>query len=279
MALHNYLALYHGRRTLNGKSSWIPPITHIYHRAARRLPSESAIRMLQILAPEFLVIHGAELEQRQFARLLTGLEQRPDVFRRVFRHHMDFVYRVLPSRDPSLGLLPTPKLDPALRRVPAQLIGLVASRSVRRSYHALDGNPNTRWGTYRSQWPGDWAEFVLREPRAIEAIEFTDFEEPFDAPLAFKIEVSDDGHTYRTVFTRKRLRVFADQVHRPADFVFRVVLDRPVRTTHLRFTLLEEVPGRWWSIHEAHLWERTSSPERASGDRDPAPVTTAAAGG
>jgi hypothetical protein len=106
---------------------------------------------------------------------------------------------------------------------------------------------------------------VLREPREIAAIEFTDFEECFDTPLAFKIEVSDDGKAYRTVFERPRLRIFADQVHRPTEFTFRVVLDRPVRTMHLRMTLLEEVPGRWWSIYEAKLWERPPSRESALG--------------
>jgi hypothetical protein len=145
------------------------------------------------------------------------------------------------------------------------MVGMVASRSPRRAYHALDGNPETRWATYRSQWPGDWVEFVLREPREIAAIEFTDYEECFDTPLAFKIEVSDDGKTYRTVFRRPRLRFFADQVHHPTDFAFRVVLHQPVRTMHLRMTLLEEVPGRWWSIYEAKLWERPPSPRSALG--------------
>jgi hypothetical protein len=277
MALHNYLALYHGRRTLNGKSSWIPPITHIYHRAARRLPSEAAIRMLRILAPEFLVIHGADMDRKQLGQVLMGLDQRPDTFRRVFGQDNDYVYRMFRSKDPTLGLVPTPRIDPALARVPTKLIGMVASRSARRAYHALDGNPKTRWATFRSQWPGDWVEFVLREPREIAALEFTDFEECFDAPLAFKVEVSDDGATYRTVFERPRLRIFADQVHHPTGFAFRVVLDRPVRTRHLRMTLLEGVPGRWWSIYEAKLWERSPSPEAAR-STSAAAITTAAGG-
>lgn len=278
MALHNYLALYHGRRTLNGKSSWIPPITHVYHRAARRLPSEAAIRVLQILAPEFLVLHGADLDRKQFAQVLAGLDQRPDAFRRLFGQDNDYVYRVLRPNDPTLGLLPTPRIPPALERVPTKLVGMLAGRSARRAYHALDGNPRTRWATFRSQLAGDWVEFVLREPREIAALEFTDFEECFDSPLAFRIEVSDDGATYRTVFTRPRLRIFANQVHHPTGFAFRVVLDQPVRTRHVRMTLLEGVPGRWWSIYEAKLWERAPGAGSARGASASSTVTTAAGG-
>jgi hypothetical protein len=278
LALHNYLSLYHGRRTLNGKSSWIPPITNTYHRAARRLPSEPAIRVLQLLGPEFLVVHGADMDRQQLARLLEGLDKHPAVFRRVFHEQADHVYRVLRSKDASLGLLPTPAIDPAWRRVPRPLIDLRTSRHSRRASDALDGDPSTRWTTQRSQWPGDWVEFVLREPREIAAIEFADFTDVFDAPLAFRIEVSEDGERYRSVFTRPRLRFFADQIHHPAEFAFRVALDRPVRARRLRITLLEELPGRWWSIYEAHLWERPGAPERARGASPPSPVTTAAGG-
>jgi hypothetical protein len=259
LAIHNYLALYHGRRTLNGKSSWIPPITHLFHRAARRLPNESAIRVLQILAPQFLVVHGTDMDRKLYDQVVAGLEQRPEIFRRTFVDQLDRVYRVVGTDDPSLGLLPTPELAVHLRRVPPLGVGMAASRNARQTHHALDGNPNSRWATHRSQWPGDWVEFVMQDRRTIAAIEFSDFDEVFDAPLAFKIEASEDGVTYRKLFERPRLRIFTDQIHRPTEFVFRLVLPQPVRTYRLRMTLLEGVPGRWWSIHEARLWELTTA--------------------
>src|SRR5690606_35238519 len=49
MALHNYLALYHKHRFLNGQSSWTLPVTELVRRALRELPHPSAKRVLQIL--------------------------------------------------------------------------------------------------------------------------------------------------------------------------------------------------------------------------------------
>jgi hypothetical protein len=257
LALHNYLALYHGRRTLNGKSSWIPPVTKAVHTAIHALPSEAAIRMLQLLGPQFLVVHTWDLKgTRRIAEMLVALSTRKDL-EQVYSADGDYVYEFLDTHDPSLGLLPTPAIDEA-NNIPlrAKHIKVVANRNKENAYQAIDGNPKTGWTNERNQTPGDWIEFQLDRPRVLVAIDFLDFEDVFDAPAAFTIQTIDNG-VYNTVFKRPRLRFYHDQVHRPTEFVMRVVFDKPVRTGRLRMRLLEGVPGQQWAAHEVRLWTPT----------------------
>jgi hypothetical protein len=262
LAMHNYLAVSHGRRIFNGKSSWIPPSTHLFQRSTRQLPSGAAVRILQILRPEFFVVHGSDMDPR-FARFLTdNLDQRTDILKRVYRDGDDSVYALLPSHDRSLGLLPTPSIDAQrFERIAQRHLKMSASRFSRHGSRALDGDPKTHWTTGRPQLVGDSVELTLDQPADVAAIDFTDYDMTFDAPAAFKIEVSEDGKTYRTVFERPRLRIYYDQVYHPKHFLFRVKLETPVRARRVRLTLLEAMPERYWTIYEAQLW----TPKPAAG--------------
>jgi hypothetical protein len=252
LALHNYLALYHGRRTLNGKSSWIPPVTQAVHLAMRYLPSDAAIRVLQLLGPQFLVVHTWDL--RNAPETLIGLGLRKDL-KQVYSADGDYVYEFLDTHDRSLGLLPTPTID-EVNNIPLRPkhIEVLANRNANAAYKAIDGKPKTQWHSGREQTPGDWLEFKLDRPRELVAIDFLNFvKNVFEAPAAFKIQSVDAG-VYTTIFQRPRLRFYYDQVHRPTEFVMRVVFQKPVRTDRLRVRLLEGVPGQTWSAHEVRLW-------------------------
>jgi hypothetical protein len=255
LALHNYLALFHGRRTINGKSSWIPPITHLFNRTSRNLPNDAALRVLQILHPQFLVVHAGDLDPGFASRLLENFERRPAVLKRVYQDGDDFVYELQKDSDPTLGLLSTPVLDEQrLERIDRRHIGITASRASRQAVLALDGDPTTKWTTGRPQAVGDFVELTLDQPREIAALELTDYELTFDAPPAFKLEASEDGRSYRTVFVRPRIRIYSDQIYHPKHFSFRVKLPAPVHARHLRLTLLEGFPQRYFTIYEVQLW-------------------------
>jgi hypothetical protein len=261
-ALHNYLALYHGRRTLNGKSSWIPPVTKAVHTAIGYLPSDSAIRVLQLLGPQFLVVHTWDIaDSRRVPEMLMGLGLHKDL-EQVYSVDGDYVYEVRDTHDPSLGLLPTPTIDEE-NNIPlrAKHIQILTNRNQQNAYKAIDGNPKTPWrsGKQRFQTPGDWMEFKLDRPRELVAIDFLHFKDVFEAPAAFKIQTINGG-VYNTVLERPRLRFYHDQVHRPTQFVMRVVFDKPVRTDRLRLRLLEGVPGQKWAAHEVRLWTPTIPP-------------------
>lgn len=261
LAMHNYLALYHGRRTLNGKSSWIPPVTHMVHSALRALPTEAAVRVLQLLRAQYLVLHTGEMSPRLVPEVLGGLAMQPDLVTQVFEQDGDYVFELKDTGDKSLGLLPTPELDPnAFKAVPRSHIHVTASRYRSDAYKMIDDDPDTRWSTQRYQTTGDWVEFSFDTPHEIAALEFRHYKKDvFQAPAAFKLQTSDDGNEFETVFRRQHLRFYADQVHRPTKFVFRVVLPAPVRTHRLRIKLLDGLPGRSWAVHEAVLWTPVSS--------------------
>lgn len=256
MARHNYFTLFHGRRTLNGKSSFIPPVTWLYNAAIHNLPSATSTRILQILRAEFLVLHTWDMGKTRTARVLTGLDRASHEYARAFQAGGDVVYRLLPQRDPSLGLLETPALPAGLSEVPRAQIRAQASATPEWLGNALDGDPATKWATRRNQRSGDWFELVFAEPTPVAAVSFTDFDVAFDAPAGFVVTAEREDGSLRPVFARPRLRIDRDQIYDPSGYVFRLVLPQPVLTRRLRFTLTEAVPGRWWSVHEAHVYRR-----------------------
>ena len=94
----------HGRRTLNGKSTWVPPVTDLAHQALRQLTDPSATRILQILGAKYLLVHNGDMppyRRRRMRRLLRDREN----FRHVHASRGDDVYQILRPNDSSLGTI------------------------------------------------------------------------------------------------------------------------------------------------------------------------------
>jgi hypothetical protein len=254
MARHNYFTLFHRRRTLNGKSSFIPPVTWLYNSAVHALPSATSTRVLQILGAEFLLLHTWDMGPSRSRRVMLGLDAASGDYERAFQSGEDVVYRLLPQDDPSLGLLETPELPAGLSEVPRAEIRANASASETWTGYAFDGDPETKWATRRNQRQGDWFEFVFDKPTRVAAVTFTDFAVAFDAPAGFQVTAEREDGSLAPVFSRPRLRIYREQIYHPNGFEFRLVLPTPVQTRRLRFTLTEALPGRWWSLHEAHVY-------------------------
>jgi hypothetical protein len=253
-AREDYMALFHGRRTINGKSSWMPPITHAFINESRRFPRRTMTTMLRTLGAKYLLLHTAELSKDRAKHALSWLSARPEDYALRFEGGEDYVFEVLPSNDPAIGLLRTPERPKGLVRVdPAQLHAR-ASVNPNQAALALDGSPETMWRTRRQQLPGDWFEVELREPRPLQTLEITDFEEPFDTPLSFRLWAEAPGEGLREVMRRPDLRMYRDQVYHPQGFVFRIVLPQPIWASRIRIELMDTVAGRWWSASEVALW-------------------------
>lgn len=254
MALHNYMALHHRRRTLNGKSSFIPPVTHLTHQALRALPRQEGLRVLQILAPEFLLLHTEDVSRARALMVVQGLDRRTDAVARVFRDGDQYVYRMLPQDDPSLGLLTVPPIPKSTRALAPS--AMTASRSAQKTTpeRARDGDPRSVWASGRNMHRGDYVELHLARPERVAMVQLESPTAPTDHPFSFRVEVEDPSGALRTVVNRPRIRLFSELVYAPNRFHFRIPLPEPTLTQRVRITVLEPTPARWWSIGEATLF-------------------------
>ncbi|MFI5308205.1 MAG: hypothetical protein ACHQ53_12670 [Polyangiales bacterium] len=254
-ARNDYAALFHHRRTIEGKSSWMPPVTYAFIFESRRFPRDSMLRMLHALGAKYLVVRSSEYRPPERARrIVEFMRNRSNEFPLRFENGGDRVYEVLPSDDRSTSLLSTSPIPRGAKALDKHTLRGTASMAQFDAAKAFDGNPQSCWRTLSEQAAGDWFEIRLPGKRTVAAIEVDDFVDAFDAPAAFKLSVPEADGTYRAVFTRPRLRFYRDQVYHPKSFAFRVVLPQPVLTDGIRIELLDGVAGHAWSMHEAKVF-------------------------
>jgi hypothetical protein len=254
MALHNYLALYHKHRFVNGQSSWQPPVTELARRAVERLPDDGARRALLSIGTRHLVIFGEDLRPGR-AGLKDELAARSGEYRLVFQHGSHSVFTLLANGDRTLDLLPTPELPPLARLIPQNELKAATNLRSDRAARALDGNPNTYWTGGRFQERGQYFEVEVREPHPILALEIDAPARVMDVPVSFRLSVSNRHEDLRVVLEEPRLRFYREQVFAPKKFVFRVVLPEPIVADRLRVTVEQPVPGSYFSIHELRLYD------------------------
>jgi hypothetical protein len=252
-ARNDYLALFHRRRTIDGKSSWMPPITYTFIYESRRFPRMSGIRLLQALGAKYLVLHTEEMRGRG-PRAVRWLEARPDVVKLRYLARSHFVYEILPSTAPDASLVASPELPAGANEIPREELWGRARNERNDIRTPFDGDATTGWATPREQAAGDWFEVYSAKPRKLVAVELRNFDDAFALPAAFKIQAIDPDGVVKDVFVRPQLRYYADQVYHPRSFVFRVVLPEPVLASGLRIELLDNVAKRPWEFHEASLW-------------------------
>jgi len=254
MALHNYLALYHKHRFLNGQSSWTLPVTELVRRALRELPHPSAKRVLQILEARHILIHAGDLpENRRHLpeRLVAGGHP----FTRVFHEGTDSVFSLSIPDEPSLKLAQVPKLPKDAQLVPSNQVEATARLKGQWARRAVDGNLESYWTPRRVQAKGQAIEFKLKDPTRVIALEIENPPRVFDVPLSYTLSVAHGASGWQTVATEPRLRIFHEQVYAPKTFVFRIVLPQAILADRVRIAIEEPVPGHYFSIHEARLYQ------------------------
>ena len=253
MALHNYLALYHKHRSLNGQGSWMPPVTELVLRALHVLPDAGGRRVLQAVGARHLLVHADDLppQRRNLPRLLAS---EPEHFRQVFEQGGDTVFSIAAPDDPSLALLDVPALPAGARLIEQSMLRAKTNLDPAALANAIDGNLDTFWSGGRAQAPGQYFELVLLKPRAIVAFEIESPSRVMNVPLSFALGVAAAGSPLRTVAERPQLALYREQVYSPKSFVFRVVLPKPARADRIRITIGQPVPGHDLSIHEARVY-------------------------
>lgn len=255
-ARNDYIALFHKRRSINGKSSWMPPVTHAYIREASRFPRGTMLDMIRTLDAKYLLLHLEEYNRARARRIEKWLSRRTDQLQLVFKSGTHRIYEMLPSDDPLDELQETPPLPSGVERIDLTKVRASAVRLPEEARYAIDGNPDTKWATHRNMLTGDWFELDLGRTRRLAAIDMRDFYEAFDAPVSYRLLVGGKEGNLREVQRRKRPVIYRDQVFRPRNFVYRIVLDEPVEARRVRIELIDTVSRRWWSIHEMVLWAK-----------------------
>jgi hypothetical protein len=252
MALHNYLALYHRHRFVNGQSSWQPPATDLALRALHALPEDGARRALLALGTRHLVLFGEELSPEQ-AGLRDQLVARPHEYQLVFEEGSHSVFTLV--HDPTIELLTTPELPPNLRLIAQNEL---EANSPLRPHHVLrafDGDPTTYWSGGRFQRQGQYFEVDLKTPRKVAALEIESPTRVMDVPVSFRLSAKNGSEDLGVIIRRPLLHFYREQVFTPQKFVFRLLLPQPIEADRLRITVEQAVPGSYFSIHELRLYE------------------------
>jgi hypothetical protein len=253
LALHNYLALYHGHRFLNGQSSFTPPVTDLVRRALADLPSESAYTILRSLGADHLLIHGAELpdlRQNLPARLLT----QPERYRPVFRDGDDHVFTLLDQGVAPPPLAEVPLLPEGLRRLaPSELVPFATLEPARARY-AADGDATTFWSSRLRQGRGQAFELGLTAPQRVVALEIENEGHEMFLPMSYALEARLYNGAFRVVARQPELQLYRAQVYAPKRFTYRIVLPQPVGADRLRLVVDRPMPEIDIVIHEVNVY-------------------------
>lgn len=259
-ALHNYYTLFHRRKTLNGKSSWIPPITRLYIHEMRRFPRISGERLLRTFNTKYIIVQKNELDAIQTYYILEYLSNSPNKYKQIYSSDKDVLYEILDIDEPKPTLAKTLK-DLGKDVVPSHpwQTSTSAGRNSRISYWAIDSNPETRWHTGRVQFQGDWFEYNFKNLVEVVAIDFSDFEYVLDGAYSYSLKVSKTEGKYNlddweTVIRQPYIQLPKDLVYKPKGLVYRIKLPKPTVARRLRIELIDTIPGHYWSIVESTIW-------------------------
>jgi hypothetical protein len=254
VAHHNLLALHHKHRFINGQSSYEPDVTTLGFRALDRLPEDGARRALLSMGAKHLVIFGEDLAADR-AGLPDMLSAQPDKFRRIFQFGEHSVFTLLDPEPQSLELLPTPELPGAARLISQRELRADANLQPELASLALDGEADSYWTGGRSQEKEQYFELALDAARPVIALEIDVPGRVWDAPSSFRLTAANGDAELGVIVERPGVRLYRAQIFEPKKFVFRLVLPQPVTLDRLRITLMQPVPGSYFSIHELRVYE------------------------
>lgn len=255
LAYHNYLALYHKHRFVNGQSSWAPQVTDLALRTQWQLPHPDAHRVLAMIGVRHLLIHAGDLPEAR-RNLPELLKAQPERYQHVFSDGTDHVFSLVVPNDPSLALREVPLLPSDAQRVPSVAIRPESAFEAGRLPLAVDDNVATRWSSLRAQRTGHFFGVALDRPRNIVAFEIVNPWHEMFLPASYTLYVSiGDGKPQRVV-SEPNLRLFRDQIHTPKAFRFRIVLPEPMLADRMRLVVEKPLPGYDFVVHEVHVYER-----------------------
>ena len=138
----------------------------------------------------------------------------------------------------------------ALYGAPAKLLDR-SDWKIKASHHSdntaamADGNRATRWSTRQPQQPGQWIAIDLGQGALINSVEIDSTGSKQDYPVAWELEVSDDGTDWSVVSDSLSSAYVGGEL---------VLIRFPeVHTQHVRLTQTGESDKYYWSVHEVFI--------------------------
>lgn len=269
MALHNFYALYHEHRTLNGRSSWFPPVTELFRKEIGVFPKGNGTRLLKLLGVKYLVVHRAEIEETKAQDIVKYLENATDSYKKVYHKGTDLTYEIIPDKSNLI------KADDAFTRSAVEIhrwqVNVASNDNQNAAHLAFDGDNKTRWCVRRADENKKWIEYKINRLESITAIDFTNFTFVLDAPFTYEVWISkvdassnedalasqeneNEFKDWELVVARKEMQLYEDQVFNPKTFVFRIKMPKPTQARRVRIRVLDTEPVYWWCINETRIW-------------------------
>ncbi len=112
-------------------------------------------------------------------------------------------------------------------------------------YKAYDGDySGTRWSSGHDQTVGDWYKIDLGSVYKVYKSRLYVPSGNYDYPSGYKIEVSKDGVNWTQVVYVSAGNVSQDDIRTWT----------PIFARYVKFTLIANNAGHWWSIYELEIW-------------------------
>lgn len=241
-----YYSTQHWRRMVNGFSGFLPPLFLELASKGQIVPSQGAVRDLQSLGVDHVLVDLGKYRDRRRQRLRSTLEALPEL-EEVAVFDRTWVYRVVPQPAhprPSLGR------QSDLRPLDVAHLALRASIDSESLNKTVDGNRRTRWRA--PMVAGQWLQMEWRETAKVAALELEISGLPHDYPRGYRVETSEDGDRWHPATEEPEYHPPIQDFLQPADFVLRFEWP-PRRARFLRFIQTGESAEHLWSVVEIRV--------------------------
>jgi hypothetical protein len=258
---YQYLTLVHGHRTINGHSSYDPPLLRLLSARDQGFGDSShlgaAIACVRALGARYVVVHGGRFGSPAMeASLIRELENGQSAARHDFGRTAVFTLADDDRPMNEAGMF---------RPVPNGAMRTRSSHSPDRLPLLFDRNRDTRWLSAGRQTGREWIEVELDGPRDVGRVRMQTAERSFgDYPRELTIEAVEPAGT-RTLFHGSVLPQFArgllvDHAYPNIDVAL-----PPNRARAIRLRQGGVTDELFWSIHELELLERVDDRTGSTG--------------
>jgi hypothetical protein len=257
---YQYLTLVHGHRTINGHSSYDPPLLRLLSGRDQGFGDANhlgaAVACVRALGARYVVVHGGRFDSPATeTALLHEFESGPIAARHDFGRTVVFAL----AED-------VPPVEGVSHPIPRTAMRARSSHSADRLPLLFDGNRDSRWLSAGRQTGREWIEIEFDKPRDVGHVRMQTAERSFgDYPRELTIEAVEPAGT-RTLFSGSVLPHFARGFL--VDHVYPII-DVPLPPNRARVIRLRQggvTDELFWSIHELELLERVDSGTRSTGD-------------